>query len=152
MATGDVTLTRETQFASHRVREQLTLQTLAKAELFRLHGTRVKASIRVPGIPDLLPGQLVTITAPSANYTNATFRVLQVKHSFGMDGFVTELMLTDDLTNYQALQVTTMSDMLLQLPHTAAVNRRQEQDTLGGGVMRGTPDPTNASTVKDYPS
>ena len=96
--------------------------------------------------------QLVTVTAPSANYAAATFRVLQVKHSFGMDGFITELMLTDDLTNYQALQVTSMSDMLLQLPHTAPVNRRQEQDTLGGGVMRGTPDPTNFTTVKDYPS
>ena len=142
----------ETQFASHRVRELASLQALAEAELFRLHGTRLRGSIRVPGTADVLPGQLVTVTAPSANYTNATFRVLQVKHSFGMDGFVTELMLTDDLTNYQALQVTSMSDMLLQLPHTAPVNRRQEQDTLGGGVMRGTPDPTNLTTTKDYPS
>src|SRR5256712_3902718 len=144
--------TRETQFASHRVRELASLQALAKAELFRLHGTRLKGSIRVPGVADILPGQLAIVTAPSANYTSAIFRVLQVKHSFGMDGFITELMLTDDLTNYQALQVTSMSDMLLQLPHTAPVNRRQEQDTLGGGVMRGTPDPTNFTTVKDYPS
>src|SRR5207245_1624378 len=75
--------TRETQFASHRVREQITLQTLAKAELFRLHGTRVKASVRVPGIAAVLPGELVRITAPSANYTNRTFRILQVKQTFG---------------------------------------------------------------------
>src|SRR5207245_3923769 len=77
--------TRETQFASHRVRELASLQALAKAELFRLHGTRVKGSIRIPGMADVLPGQLATVTAPSANYTTATFRILNVTHSFGMD-------------------------------------------------------------------
>ena len=118
----------------------------------RIIHSKLCCLVRVDETPDVLPGQLVTITARSGNCTNATFRVLQVKHGFGMDGFITELMLTDDLTNYQALQVTSMSDMLLQLPHTAPSYRRQEQDTLGGGVMRGTPDPTNLTTTKDYPS
>ena len=123
---------------------------MLRGMLLGLHGTRLKGSIRVPGIADVLPGQL--ITAPSANFTNAIFRVLQVKHSFAMNGFTTELMLTDDLTNYQALQVTSKSDVLLQLPHTVPTYRRQEQDTLGGGVMRGTPDPTNLTTTNDRPS
>src|SRR5207245_10129362 len=71
--------TRETQFASHRIRELASLQALAKAELFRLHGTRLKGSVRVPGIGDIQPGQLLTFTARRANYINATFRALQLK-------------------------------------------------------------------------
>src|SRR5207245_11399037 len=45
-----------------------------------------------------------------------------------------EMGMTDDLTNYQALQVTLMSDMLLQLLHAAPSHRSQERDTVGAGA------------------
>ncbi len=138
---------RETHLVNNKVRETATQQLLAKTELYRLHNPILRGSIRVPGIPDLLPGQKVTITAPSANLSAASLRVLEVRHSFGaQEGFVTEIDLTDDLTSYLVLEPTRLSNMLLEV-HTSPFKRREEQD-----VYMGEPDPTTTATMVDYPS
>ncbi len=138
---------RETHLVNNKVRETATQQLLAKTELYRLHNPVLRGSIRVPGVPDILPGQKVIITASSANLSSATLRVLEVRHTFGaQEGFVTELDLTDDLTSYLVLEPTRLSNMLLEV-HTSPFKRKEEQD-----VYMGDPDPTTAATTVDYPS
>src|SRR6266571_695902 len=60
---------KEAHLVNNRIRETATQQLLAKAELYKLHNPILKGSVKVPGIADLLPGEKVTITAPSANLT-----------------------------------------------------------------------------------
>jgi hypothetical protein len=138
---------REAHLVNNRVRDTVTQQLLAKAELYKLHSPVMKGSIRVPGISAVLPGQKVTMTAPSANLSAASLRVLEVRHRFGsQEGYTTELDLTDDLTNYQTLEPTRLSNVILEL-HTPPFKKKEEQD-----VYMGTPDPTTIATTIDYPS
>ncbi|HZY93788.1 MAG TPA: hypothetical protein VFE98_02880 [Candidatus Bathyarchaeia archaeon] len=139
---------RESHLVNHKIREPSELQLLAKAELFRSQRAVLRGTITVPGIPDVLPGQKVTVTAPSANLTVATLRILEARHRFGTgEGFVTELDLTDDLTNYQALTPVSLSNMLLDMPTSKTQKRRDEYNI---GLEK--PDPTNVATIVDYPS
>ncbi len=139
---------RESHFVNNKHRKREELQLLAKAELFRSMKPVRRGTISVPGIQDILPGQKVTVTAPSANLTSATLRVLEVRHRMGTgDGFVTDLDVTDDLTNYQALAPVSLSNMLLDLPQQKTGKRRSEYDI---GLEK--PDPTNVTTTVDYPS
>ncbi len=62
------------------------------------------------------------------------------------DGFVTDLDLTDDPTNYQSLAPVSLSNMLLDLPQQKTGTRRAEYDV---GLEK--PDPTNGTTIVDYP-
>ncbi len=138
---------RESHFVNNKHRKKEELQLLAKAELYRAMKPVRRGTISVPGIPDVLPGQKVTVTAPSANLTTATLRVLEVRHRMGTgEGFVTDLDLTDDLTNYQALAPVSLSNMLLDLPQQKTGKRRAEYDI---GLEK--PDPTNGTTTTDYP-
>ncbi len=119
---------------------------LAKAELYRAIKPVRRGTISLQGIPDGLPGQKVTVTSPSANLTASTLRVLEVRHRMGTgEGFVIDLDLTDDLTNYQALAPVSLSNMLLDLPQQKTGKRRSEYDI---GLER--PDPTNGTTTTDY--
>jgi hypothetical protein len=145
--------TRETSLTSTKHRNATTQQALAKAELIRLASPIMRGTIQVPGIPDILPGQKVTINAPSANLSNAILRVLTVKHHYGQDNFTTTLELTDDLVNYQALKVTSMADLLLQI-HTPKSKAQREKDIEMGNplTLSGQPDFTTTAQTKDYPS
>ena len=88
------------------------------------------------------------MTAPSANLTAATLRILQVHHRMGtQEGLMTDLDITDDLLNYQALSPVSLSNMLLDLPQQKTGKRRSEYDI---GLEK--PDPTNVVTTVDYPS
>ncbi len=144
---------RETSLTSLKHRKNLTQQALAKAELFRLHNPILRGTVQVPGIPDILPGQKVTINAPSANLSNTSLRVLTVKHHYGQDNFTTTLELTDDLTNYQALKVTSMADLLLQIHTPHAKAQRQKDIEMGAPTtLSGQPDFTTTTQTRDYPS
>jgi hypothetical protein len=138
---------RESHFVNNKHRKKEELQLLAKAEIYRAMRPVRRGTISVPGIPDILPGQKVTVTAPSATLTSATLRVLEVRHRMGTgEGFITDLDLTDDLTNYQALAPVSLSNMLLDLPQQKTGKRRAEYDI---GLEK--PDPTNGTTITDYP-
>src|SRR3989475_4352342 len=144
---------RETSLTSLKHRKNLTQQALAKAELFRLHNPILRGTVQVPGIPDILPGQKVTINAPSANLSSTSLRVLTVKHHYGQDNFTTTLELTDDLTNYQALKVTSMADLLLQIHTPHAKAQRQKDIEMGAPTtLSGQPDFTTTAQTRDYPS
>jgi hypothetical protein len=145
--------TRETSLTSTKHRNATTQQVLAKAELVRLDSPILRGTVQVTGIPDILPGQKVTINAPSANLSNAVLRVLTVKHHYGQDNFTTTLELTDDLINYQALKVTSMADLLLQI-HTPKSKAQREKDIEMGNplTLSGQPDFTTTAQTKDYPS
>ncbi len=144
--------TRETSLTSAKHRNATTQQALAKAELIRLDNPILRGTIQVPGIPAILPGQKVTINAPSANLSNATLRVLTVKHHYGQDNFTTTLELTDDLTNYQALKVTSMADLLLQIHTPSSKPQRQKDIEMGNPLtLSGQPDFTTTAQIRDYP-
>jgi hypothetical protein len=144
---------RETSLTSLKHRKSVTQQALAKAELFRLHNPVMRGTVQVPGIPDVLPGQKVTVNAPSANLSNATLRVISAKHHYGQDNFTTTLELTDDLTNYQSLQLTSMADLLLQIHTPTSKAQRQKDIEMGNPLtLSGQPDFTTTAQTKDYPS
>jgi hypothetical protein len=144
---------RETSLTSLKHRKSVTQQALAKAELFRLHNPVMRGTVQVPGITDILPGQKVTINAPSANLTNATLRVISVKHHYGQDNFTTTMEVTDDLTNYQSLQLTSMADLLLQIHTPTSKAQRQKDIEMGNPLtLSGQPDFTTTAQTRDYPS
>ncbi len=60
----------------------------------------------------LLPGQKATVITSSSGLTGTALRVLEVRHEFSKAGFTTELDLTDDLTNYQALEPVRLANLL----------------------------------------
>jgi hypothetical protein len=76
-----------------------------------------------------------------------------VKHHYGQDNFTTTLELTDDLVNYQALKVTSMADLLLQI-HTPKSKAQREKDIEMGNplTLSGQPDLTTTAQTRDYPS
>jgi len=144
---------RETSLTSLKHRKSVTQQALAKAELFRLHNPVMRGTVQVPGIPDILPGQKVTVNAPSANLSNATLRVISAKHHYGQDNFTTTLELTDDLTNYQSLQLTSMADLLLQIHTPKSKAQREKYIEMGNPLtLSGQPDFTTTAQTRDYPS
>jgi hypothetical protein len=113
----------------------------------------MRGTVQVPGIPDVLPGQKVTIYAPSANLSGATLRVISAKHHYGQDNFTTSLELTDDLTNYQSLQLTSMADLLLQIHTPTSKAQRQKDIEMGNPLtLSGQPDFTTTAQTRDYPS
>jgi len=144
---------RETSLTSLKHRKSVTQQALAKAELFRLHNPVMRGTVQVPGIPDVLPGQKVTINAPSANLSSATLRVISAKQHYGQDNFTTTLELTDDLTNYQSLQLTSMADLLLQIHTPMSKAQRQKDIEMGNPLtLSGQPDFSTTAQTRDYPS
>lgn len=137
---------RETSLFDGTVREEDAHKDLALAELKRLRNPVLRGTIRVPGIPDVLPGQKVTVTAPSANLSAVALRVLEVRHDYSKAGFTTELDLTDDLTNYQSLEPIKLANLLLD---QAAPNfRKKEEHDIAMGEL----DPTITFTTIDNPS
>jgi len=80
-----------------------TIARLAKAELYRCKNTPIVGWIKVPCIYDLLPGQFLHIHAKKK--LDGTFRidkdmrVTSLTHNFSVDGFITTIQLTDDVTN-----------------------------------------------------
>lgn len=140
------TYLREHSTSDPSVREETAHRDLALAELKRLRNVVLRGTIRVPGIPDILPGQRITVTAPSANLSAATLRILEVRHSYSKSGFTTELDLTDDLTNYQSLSPISLAK-LLTTQDMPGYRKKEEHD-----VAMEELDPTITFTTIDNSS
>ncbi len=136
----------EIPVVDHTVREETAHRDLAKAELLRLRNAVLRGSISVPGLPDILPGQRVTVTAPSAGLSGISLRVLEVRHQFSKAGFTTDLDLTDDLTNYQSVSPVALAK-LLTTQDMPGYRKREEQH-----VNMAEHDPTISFTTFDNPS
>ncbi len=106
----------------------------------------IGGTIRVLGIPDILGGQKVTVTAVSAGLSATMLKVLEVRHDFSKAGFTTELDLTDDLMNYQTLEPIRLANLLLD---QAAPNFRKKEEH---DVAMGELDPSITFTTTDNPS
>lgn len=80
-----------------------TAAQLAYAELLASQYIPRVGSVTVPGIVDVLPGQLTHLHAeqqPAGTYRiDADFRVVLITHTFDRRGFRTQLDVTDDVTN-----------------------------------------------------
>jgi hypothetical protein len=98
-------------------KDETAIKNIAKAELLRLRNPTLKGSFHVPIVADLIPGQNITVNAPSANLNNATLRATKVTHHFSLRGFVTDVECTDDFTSQQPIERFKLANMLLQTGH-----------------------------------
>jgi len=124
-----------------------TCAMLAKAELLRRIEIPTVAIIRIPGSPDILPGQLIHVHAAKKSdgtfRVNEDFRVTQPEHNFTATGFLTSLNLTNDLTNSHAWGAPTQAGVLAQYLGTAA--QLESRNLKVSGV-----DPLVPRLSKDY--
>jgi hypothetical protein len=76
-----------------------------------------------PLLADIYPEQQVACSIPSANLSNTYLRCTQITHRFSPNGYLTELVLTNDFTNSQPLDQWKLANMLLQMGENAVFSR-----------------------------
>jgi len=127
-----------------------TLGQLTYAELLRCQTTPLVGTITVPMLKDLLPGQLLHIHAKKK--ADGTFsidkdmRVTRIKHKINAtSGFLSEIELTDDLTNSHVRQAYTNINSVL------SAIRPEFQDRQASSMKTREIDVTQTVLAKDYP-
>jgi hypothetical protein len=126
-------------------KDETAIKNIAQAELYRLRNPVQKGSFHVPILADLLPGQNLTINAPSANLNNATLRATKVTHHFSLRGFITEVECSDDFTSQQPIERFKLANMLLQSGHVGIANREHYD------LKTASADPSVTAIVDNYP-
>lgn len=126
-----------------------TMAHMAYAELLRGQTTPIVGTISVPMIKDLLPGQLLHVhackTATGAFNINKDMRVTRIHHILDVErGFLSEITVTDDLTNAHSRMSYTDFNAVL------ANTRPEFQDRQATSLKAGEVNINVARLVKEY--
>jgi len=119
-----------------------TAALLCYAELLRRARRSIVGKIEIPGNETILPGQTVHIHAakkPDGTFRSHSWggntgdmRVKEVRHRISIDGFKTQLDLTDDLTNSLAFGVPDNYSLLKE--YAMALGHAEAKDLKSSGV------------------
>lgn len=127
-----------------------TIARLAYVELLRRSSSPLIGSVTVPIIPDLLPGQFLHTHAKKKSdgsfRIDKDMRVTRAVHNISMNGFTTNIRITDDLTNsHPRSAFNDMNKVLSDM-------RPEWQDRQATNIKAGSVDLTVAILETDYPS
>lgn len=129
-----------------------TFAQLVKAELLRCMGTPIIGEIVIDLDPDAMAGQLVHVANPrNANFpvdsgeTYLTMRILEVKPSFSLNGQLTRLIVTSDITNSYPIQPANAYNLIKKA--VKPDSDRESGDLVSKGI-----DVNVTILEKDYPS
>jgi len=116
-----------------------TAGRLAQAELYRRARVNRAGVIQIPGAPTILPGQTVHIHAAQTSAAaptyqiNDDFRIKECRHIYDINGFRTQLNLTDDVTNSNAFGVPSLYGLLLEQAY--GLTHGEARDLKSGNIV-----------------
>lgn len=126
-----------------------TAARLVYAELLRRKQTPIVGIIKIPGVPDILPGQLTHIhsnkKADGTFRIDKDFRIKEIRHTLSNTGFETILNLTDDLYNSHAFAAPTAYSLLAE--YAGALGHAEAKNLKSSGIDIEIP-----RLSKNYPS
>lgn len=124
-----------------------TAGRLAFAELNRRMRTPIVGMIATPGYIDVLPGQWFVIHAgrrPDGTFRiNKDFRIKELTHILGGNGFTTQFNLTDDTSNTHAFGVPSRYSLLMD--YAGALRHGEARNLKSSGI-----NPLAPRLTKDY--
>jgi len=112
-----------------------TLAQLAYAELLCCIQTPIVGEIVIALDPDAMPGQIVSVNDPrNIEFGTKSMRILEVRHVFALDGEVTQLTVTDDVTNSYPMKPADAYNAIVKASNPTLYQDRTRVDLASKGI------------------